>query len=135
MILPRDAAMSWNGNKVTEHNRQSIQITEQKIKSSERTINGTLRENVRAVKSRYSISWELVPSLASKTVDGFWGGREILDFARSTNSFTLEIRYDDADGGTLTKTVVFSGDPEYEVVGRSPAGFDLVNVSVELEEV
>jgi hypothetical protein len=130
--------MSWAGNKITEHNRQPIQITEQKIKKSARTVNGVLRENVRVVKSRYSISWEMVPSLASQTVDGFWGGKDILNYARTTSApFTLTLRYDDQAGASITKTVVFSGDPEYEVVKRStaPGGYDLVNVSVELEEV
>lgn len=135
MILPRDTAMSWNGTRITEHNRSSIQVTEQKIKKSTRTVNGTLRENIRVVKSRYNISWEMVPSLAAQTVDGYWGGKDILNFARTTNSFTLTLRYDDSTGSTVTKTVVFAGDPSYEVVKRSTAGYDLVNVSVELEEV
>lgn len=135
MILPRDTAMAWNGTRVTEHNRGPIEVTEQKIKKSSRMVNGDLRENVIAVKSSYSISWEMVPSTTAKTVDGYLGGKGILDFARDNHLFTLTLRYDDEGGAELTKTVVFSGDPSYEVVFRSPGGFDLVNVSVELEEV
>jgi hypothetical protein len=135
MILPRDTAMAWNGTRITEHNRGPINVTEQKIKKSARMVNGDLRENVITVKSSYSISWDMVPSTTEKTVDGYLGGKGILDFARDTHLFTLTLRYDDVSGAELTKTVVFSSDPTYEVIKRSPAGFDLVNVSVELEEV
>lgn len=135
MILPRDTIMSWNGFRITEHNRQALSVTEQKIKKSARMVDGTLRQNVVAVKTSYSVSWEMVPSLTTKTVDGYWGGKDILEFARTNDVFTLVLRYDDADGSSITKTVAFTSDPDYEIVGRSPSGFDLVNVSVQFEEV
>jgi hypothetical protein len=80
----------------------------------------------------------MVPSLAAQTVDGFYGGRDILEFYRTTTgAFTLTLRYDDLGSGALSKTVVFSSPPTYEVVNRSTAasGFDLINVSIEMEEV
>lgn len=136
MILPRDTLMSWNGNKVTEHNRGPISVEPLRIERAARMIDGTLRKNVVATKNTYSIEWSMVPSLAGHTVDGYWGGKDILDFGiDTTGSFTLTLRYDDANGSELTKTVVFSSPPSYEVIFRSTAGYDLVNVSVELEEV
>lgn len=136
MILPRDTVMSWNATRVTEHNRGPLTITPNRIEKSSRMADGTLRKNVIATKNSYSVSWSQVPSLTTKTIDGFMGGRDILDFYRTTTgSFTLDLRYDDAGGTTITKTVVFSSPPAYEITGRSTTGFDLINVSIEMEEV
>ena len=99
-------------------------------------VNGSLRENIVATKQTYSISWSYVPSQAARTVDGYWGGNEIMNFFETTTGpFTITLRYDNSSASDITKTVVFSSAPSYEVVGRSTAGFDLVNISVELEEV
>lgn len=136
MILPRDTIMSWSGNRLTEHNRDPISVTPNRIKKSARMVNGGLRENIVATKQTYSISWSTVPSQTSKTIDGYWGGNDIMNFFETTTGpFVITLRYDSLAGTDITKTVVFSSAPSYEVVGRSTAGFDLVNISVELEEV
>lgn len=136
MILPRDTIMSWSGNRITEHNRDPISVNPNRIKKSARMVNGTLRENIVATKQTYSVSWSAVPSKTDKTVDGYWGGNEIMNFFETTTgAFTITLRYDSYAGTDITKSVVFSSAPSYEVVGRSTAGFDLLNISVELEEV
>jgi len=136
MILPRDTVMSFNGTRVTEHNRESITITPNRIEKANRMADGTLRKNVVATKESYSVSWSMVPSQTARTVDGYLGANGIIDFYNTTTgSFTLTLRYDALAGGTITKTVMFSGTPSYEIVGRSTAGFDLVNLSIEMEEV
>jgi hypothetical protein len=138
MFLPRDTVMSWSGNRITEHNRGPITVTPNRIEKSSRMADGSLRKNVIATKNSYSVSWSMVPSLAAQTVDGFYGGRDILEFYRiTTGPFTLTLRYDDTGSGALSKVVVFSSAPSYEIVNRSSAAsqFDLINVSIEMEEV
>ncbi|MEY4331333.1 MAG: hypothetical protein RLZZ196_71 [Bacteroidota bacterium] len=73
--------------KLTDHNRQPISYTPQRIEQSQRMANGTMRKMVIANKAVYDISWQDVPSATqsistqsgisvsqfSPTVDGNYG--------------------------------------------------------------
>lgn len=66
------ALMVWY--KLTDHNREPIQISTERIESSNRMANGSMRKYVISQKDIISASWKYVPSRESGndgTVDGF----------------------------------------------------------------
>lgn len=79
---------------LTDHNRQPIQLTPQRIEQSQRMANGSMRKMVIASKDVYDISWQQVPSATqiinsqsgktvpsfSPTVDGNYGAAFIKAF-------------------------------------------------------
>jgi hypothetical protein len=71
-ITTDPAEMVWY--KLTDHNRDPIDISTERIESSNRMANGSMRKYVIAQKDRISVSWKYVPSLESGTngtVDGY----------------------------------------------------------------
>ena len=132
IYLPKGSIMKWNGNKITEHNRSEFQMSPERIKSSQRMANGTLREWVAATKWTFDASWDLVPADTARTVDGAWGGKAMESFFTSNiGPFTLVVT--NGDLTTQTYTVVFK---EFDKTIISRGGTtDAWNVSVSLEEV
>lgn len=57
--------------KMTDHNREPVQISTEIIESSQRMANGKMRKYVVAQKDRISVSWKYIPSKESEAVDGF----------------------------------------------------------------
>lgn len=132
MSLPRSSALTVNGVLWTEHNRDSLSLDPQRIERSTRMVGGTLRKNYVADKYKIAASWALVPSTVA--FDGKLAGKGIKDFYESSTghgSFTVVVAY---DGTTTTYTMVISAFT-YAVVKRSGSGFDLVNISIEFDEV
>jgi hypothetical protein len=58
---------SWQ--KLTDHNRNPIEITPYLIESQSRMANGRMRKYVVAQKHSISVSWNYVPSKTSETAD------------------------------------------------------------------
>ena len=132
VYLPKGSIMQWNGTKITEHNRSEFSMTPERIKFSERTAMGTLREWVVATKWTFSCSWDMVPAETLKTVDNAWGGKAIDAFYKATvTPFTLLIT--NGDGTTETYTVVFE-DYDKTIVSRG-SGTDGWNIDITLKEV
>ena len=123
---------------VSDHGRKPIQISYNRIEKSVRTADGTLRKQVIATKKSYEISWDNLPSLTSKTVDGFAGAAFIQDWYDSnTGPFNVKFTFDDGTGVNNTSEIarVVISDFSYEIAIRSTRGFDMVNVSIKFEEV
>lgn len=131
MILPKPRLMRWNGNAITDHNRQPLGIDVDRIEKKQRMANGTLRKYIVADKRTFSTSWNMLPKLTSQTVDGFWGADDIEAFYNTVSgSFTLELT--DADGEVVEYTVMFS-DFSKSITKRGSV--DFWEVSVSMEEV
>src|ERR1043165_2602352 len=131
LTLPRPRLMRWNGNAITDHNRQQLSIDVERIEKKQRMANGTLRKYIVADKRNFSTSWQMLPKLSSQTVDGFWGADDIEQFYNTVGgSFSLELS--DGDGETYTFTVMFS-DFSKSVVKRGSV--DFWEISVAMEEV
>ena len=135
----RDAALSVSGYKFTDHNRSPLSISYDRLEDRRRMANGRLRVKHVDNKLRVSASWESVPNLDSRTVDGNAGAGRMKSVHDSSpaSPLTVVLTYREGSSGataTSTYTMVFASF-SYEVVTRSPGGFDLVNVSLELEEV
>lgn len=133
----KPALMLWDNNAISDHNRSPVSIEVDRIETSNRMANGTLRKYVIADKRTFSVSWDDLPHSEEYTVDGFWGKREIEAFYNGgqpgmagAGPFTLTLN--EGDGTVNTYTVVFSS---YSAEVSKRGLYDFWNVSVSLEEV
>lgn len=131
MTFTRPRLMRWNGNAVTDHNRQQLSIDVERIEKKQRMANGIMRKYIVADKRTFQTSWNMLPKLTAQTVDGYWGADAIETFYNTvTGSFSLEIS--DGDTEVNTYNVMFS-DFSRNVVKRGSV--DYWEISVSMEEV
>jgi hypothetical protein len=132
-------SLQWN--KLTEHNRSSFNVDNNRIEQAQRTSNGTLRKFFIADKKTFSVSWDMLPSYRTLTVDGAWGAEDIRSFYNSiAGQGVFKIKINLAKNGTNdTETVKAE---EYDVVFTN-CSFTVLkrglqphwSVSITLEEV
>ena len=136
--VPAGTVLSWN--KVTEHNRSAFDMNPQRIETTKRMSNGTLRKHYIADKYNFSLSWDMLPSYRTLTVDGAWGAEDLRSFYNSAEGqSTFKIRVNIAKDGTNQE----SANYEEYTVNITNASFVIVkcgiqphwNVSLSLEEV
>jgi len=129
---------TWN--KVTEHNRSALELSTERIEKIVRTSNGTLRKNHIADKRKFQLSWDMLPSYRTLTVDGGWGAEDLRSFYfgdEGKQSFNIRINLAKAGADQST-----SGFESYTVI-ISSCNFTVVkrglqphwNVSLSLDEV
>jgi hypothetical protein len=129
---------TWN--KITEHNRSALELSPERIEKVVRTSNGTLRKNHIADKKKFQMSWEMLPSYRTLTVDGGWGAEDLRSFYfgdEGNQSFNIRINLAKAGADQST-----SGFEAYTVI-ISSCNFTVVkrglqphwNVSLSLDEV
>jgi hypothetical protein len=131
LVFAKGALIQWNDHKITDHNRQDLSIDFTRIENSKRMANGTMRKYVVADKRTFSTSWNNVPHSSDFTVDGFWGGSEMLDFY-SANAGSVDLKLTAGDGTVEIIPVVFTKF-SFNVLKRGT--YDLWNVTTEMEEV
>lgn len=144
IVLPRGTMLQFfynsTWNKMSEHNRSEMTISPMRIEESKRMANGTLRKFFVADKNRFSVSWSMLPSYSSYTVDGYWGAQDLKTFYESsTGQGAFNIRLNLAKDGTNqevtnveTYNVIFT-DCSFVVVKRGVQAF--WNVSITMEQV
>jgi hypothetical protein len=142
---------------LSDHNRSPLGIEYDRIENRSRMANATMRSYFVANKRKFDLSWENLPSRSSGpsgigmggstrfTADGYSGANDMADFYEQlTGPFTMDIYVDDkqvasyldldTDAATAgISTTVFFANFSYQVQKRGQY-FDLVNVSVSLEE-
>lgn len=143
---------------LSDHNRQEINIPSERIENRKRMINATMRSYHVADKSRFSWSWEMLPSRAfddnpqfssttglptavttMHTADGGAGGWDLKEwYENHVGPFYMLLSYDAGvaygDVNKYTRIVhVYFSSFGYSLVKRGIT--DFWNVSVELEEV
>jgi hypothetical protein len=129
---------TWN--KVTEHNRSALDLSTERIEKVVRTSNGTLRKNHIADKKKFQLSWEMLPSYRTLTVDGGWGAEDLRSFYfgdEGKQSFNIRINLaktglDQSSSGYESYTVIISSC-NFTVVKRGMQPH--WNVSLSLDEV
>ena len=129
---------TWN--KVTEHNRSALELSTERIEKVVRTSNGTLRKNPIAEKKKFQLSWEMLPSYRTLTVDGGWGAEDLRSFYfgdEGKQSFNIRINLakaglDQSSSGYESYTVIISSC-NFTVVKRGMQPH--WNVSLSLDEV
>jgi hypothetical protein len=138
LATPAGTTLTWN--KVTEHNRSEFEISPERIQKTQRMSNGTLRKFFISDKQRMSLSWQMLPSYRTLTVDGAWGAEDLRAFYESNEGQgTFNIRVNMAKNGSSQES---SGYEEY-TVNIVSASFSIVkrglqpfwNVSLSLEEI
>lgn len=107
MAWQDNAIMYWSldsttWNKITDHNRQPLDISFERIGTQNRMVDGTLRRHSVAKKRTFSISWTMLPSKRDSvynsktglnTVDGGWAGEDIESFYNANDgSFKVKLR-------------------------------------------
>lgn len=135
MAFALDAIMKWQNATTTirpsDHARSELNVTDNRIGSSDRMANGRLRKYHVADKRSWSCSWDLLPAPTSYTADGHAGGKEIEAFYRATRGeFQMTITNKDSSLDE-TVTVVFS---DYSRSVAKRGAYDMWNVNVTLEE-
>lgn len=98
---------SWQ--RITDHNREPIQVNTEIIESASRMANGTMRKYVVAKKRKISVSWKYVPSNTSECADGFYGAAWLEAFYQSNAGIPISIKVvaselADNNTGTLPST-------------------------------
>lgn len=133
-----DGGTTWN--KISDHGRDALQISVNRIENSQRMANGTMRRYTVAKKHSFQVSWSNIPSAAVELLANGESGTWMEDFHDSHNgSFKMRLRAGSDQDLTLTGlngTVLDVMITEFskEVVKRTPT-FDLWNLSMTLEEV
>ena len=134
--------------KLSEHNRQPVSISTTRIEQSKRMSNGTFRKFFIADKQEIYVSWNMLPSFSTFTVDGGYGAVDLKSFYEGTDAksagalsgqstFDVSINY-----GSVTRQLemMFTGC-SFEIVrrnvkektGDTPQEF--WNVSISMEQV
>ena len=129
-------------SKLTEHNRDSISLDNNRIEKQQRMSNGTLRKVFIADKKTISTSWRMLPSYSTMTVDGGYGAVDLKTFYlnKGTGSFKIKISYNAVSGRDEILTVVFT-NCSHTLVKRnvkekaSDAAQEFWDMSIGLEEV
>ena len=138
LATPAGTTKVWN--KVTEHNRSALELSPERIEKVTRTSNGTLRKNHIADKRKFQLSWEMLPSYRTLTVDGGWGAEDLRSFYygdEGKQSFNIRVNLaktglDETSSGYESYTVVISSC-NFSVVKRGLQPH--WNVSLSLDEV
>ena len=111
LATPAGTSLVWN--KVTEHNRSAFDMSPMRIERTQRMSNGSLRKFYIADKYRFNISWDMLPSYRTLTVDGAWGAEDLRSFYNSAEGQgTFKIRVNLAKTGSNQES---SGYEEYTV--------------------
>ncbi len=122
--------------KITEHNRNALEITTERIEDIKRMANGTLRKFYVADKRTISTSWEFVPSGTKYLVDSAdWSVENLKQFYNSSagrSSFVIKIRRHEGSDTHETLTVIFTKF-DYSIVKRGVDTF--YNLDIEMQEV
>lgn len=111
LATPEGTSLVWN--RVTEHNRDPISVNSMRIETAQRMANGSLRKFFVADKKSFAISWNLVPSYRTETVDGYWGAEDLREFYKSVEGQGIfKIRFNFAKNGVSQESL---GYEEYDV--------------------
>lgn len=136
MILPKGSIMAFSKidepeNKVylSEHNRQPLSVSFERIEYKQRMANGRLRAWHVDDKRTWSTSWNELPHSTAKTVDGRMGAEALETFYHSTDGeFLVHIRLPD---GTEESVPVMFSEFSRSVSKRGVYEFWQINLSVE----
>jgi hypothetical protein len=149
IYLPVGSLIYLNSTlKLSEHNRQPVSIEHNRIEKTQRMANGTLRKFFVADKKSINVSWNVLPSFFTFTVDGGYGAMDIRSFYDGTaakasgalsgrSNFDVTLSY---GGTTQTFNMIFTSCSfelvkrnVKEVSGDTPQEF--WNVSLSMDEV
>lgn len=130
LVFPKDALVTVNGFRLTDHNRSPLEISVERIAKRVRMANGTMRQYHIADKRTFSMSWTMLPNQDSKTVDGFWGANSINSFFNDTEG-EFELGVVKRDGSRTIYRVFFTDYGRSLTKRRGDADYYDVNLTLE----
>ena len=154
-LIESGIQISLNGTtwyKLTDHNREPINIAPELIETQSRMANGRMRKYVVAQKNKIAASWKYVPSRTSECVDGNYGAAWIESFYKANAGIPIylkvissELDPDPAMGNvpsgtfataqTGSKTYsVFISNFSKTIINRTKLS-DYVDMSIEFTEI
>lgn len=149
VYLPAGSLVYLNSTiKLSEHNRQPVALSKNRIEKQTRMGNGQMRKYFIADKESLTISWTKLPSFHGFTIDDGYGAVDLRDFYNGTASkasgalsgrstFDVSISY---GGETKTMEMMFTSF-SMELVNRNvkqnstDTAQEFWNISISLEEV
>lgn len=134
--LPITSIIEWQRGTTTvvptEHNRDAVGVSYDRIEYSDRMNNGRLRKYYVNDKRTWSVAWTMLPAPSEETVDQKAGGHEMEQFYLNTpGEFLLTIKHAD---GTLDEEpikVVFSSFSKTHV---RRGAYDFWDLNLSMEE-
>lgn len=133
-----------NWQKLTDHNRSPIDISQELIETQARMANGKMKKYVVAQKNNISVSWSYVPSKTSETVDLNHSAAWLESFYRSNVGSPIYLKVVaselDSSGNFVTaKTgsevyTVFMNNFSKSIINRTKVS-DYVSMSIDFTEV
>lgn len=139
-----DNGSTWN--KVTDHNREPLSISVERIEKKNRMVDGTLRRYTVGKKRTFQLSWNMIPSVRNgtyggktglTTVDGGWAGEDIETFFRNNDgAFLMKIRKGsdenkNTNDASIEVVKVMFTDFSKEILKRGVVDFWSLNVTLE----
>jgi hypothetical protein len=144
---------------LSDHNREPISLSQQRIENRVRMINGNMRSYHTADKVSVSTSWEMLPSRAFSedpeisvagvvrnenavlnTADTGAGGSDLLRWYEDhPGPFYVYLSYDKTGNRTFNRYTqvlrMYFASFDHTVATRGKDNFDMWNISLSLEEV
>jgi hypothetical protein len=129
-------------SKITEHNRAPVSIDTNRIESTQRMSNGSLRKIFIADKKSIGASWSMLPTNDAMTVDGGLGASSLRSFyhGKGTGTFKVKISYNGVSARDEILTMSFTAC-SFTVIKRNvkektaDVAQEFWDVSISLEEV
>lgn len=129
LVKPR--LMTWNSISISDHNRSPLSVAVERIETSKRMANGTMRKYWVADKRTFSCSWSMLPNSNLYTVDGHAGADVIENIYDSTQAdFILRLYVENS--AMEVYTVMFT---DFSKTLTKRGKFDMYDVDVTMEEV
>jgi hypothetical protein len=141
-----------NWQKLTDHNREPIDISTQIIETQARMANGRMKKYVVAQKNTITVSWTYVPSRTSETVDQNYSAAWLESFYKSNAGIPIHLKIvsseldPDAAIGSLPSGTfataqygskvynVFMNNFSKNIINRTKLS-DYVDMSIEFTEI
>lgn len=149
IYLPVGSILYLNSNiKLSEHNRQPVSIGKTRIEQTKRMNNGLMRKFFIAEKEIINVSWTMLPSFSTLTVDGGYGAVDLKSFYEGTaakaagalsgrSTFDVSISY----GNSVKNLEMIFTSCSFEIVKRNVKDHGITtpqefwNVSISMEQV
>lgn len=123
-------------NKVSEHNRQPIEVSTNRIEQSTRMANGTLRKFYVDDKKMFSVTWSMLPGRRAYTADGYWGAEDLIKFYESSEGkamFNIKLNY--AYAGTEATETYYVNCTSFNATLRRRGVTTYWDISMTMEQV
>lgn len=105
LIFPKGSVATLAGTTLSEHNRSALDISNEEVKSDNRTVSGLMRRYFVASKRKFSLQWNFLPALDGKTVDGKAGRNSLKSLYTTYMGTAVTFTYKEANSSNVETDV------------------------------